>query len=536
MVVGVCFLVGLLNLLALPPALRLLSGYRSPITDARVTGAPGDPLTERVVLVVLSGMSTANLDAPGDPWRFVQLRRLAGEGAYGMARAVQPSGDAPTWAALLSGADPEVSGIVNMEEARPLPVPSLFDAARAAGRRGAVVTSRSAWRSRAPLARPDETVLTSSGTVAGTATTFLGRRSAELVVVLLDTGRTLSVRPEERWSRLDAEIAAIAGVLDPGRDTLLVTGDHGLLPDGSSGGNETRLVDTPFVVWGRGVAQAPIGRLAQRDVAPTIATLLGLAYSPYGGAPSLDALQLPLPARSRELVRLLEAKAQAQQVAPVRAAEARKLLVDARGRIAGGDWSGAAEAARQGLAALDAAPPVPAFWSSFWLWGVAVPLLLLGLGRLASRYRRPLRRLAIPFAGLAGYLLAWTLIFYVLAGKSLSLSAIYGDWNANLLAVGLWSALALAAVAAGIGLVCGRNGPQASAIELGLAAILVLASLGGFAGLYLVVAGLPNRELPNLTGWTALLLALAQGAGAGIGTPVAMLVAAAVGEVVGRGR
>ncbi len=87
-----------------------------------------------------------------------------------------------------------------------------------------------------------------------------------------------------------------------------------------------------------------------------------------------------------------------------------------------------------------------------------------------------------------------------------------------------------------MGLLCGRRGSQASAIELGLSAVLVLASLGGFAILYAVIAGLPGRELPNLSGWTAVLLVLAQGAGTGIGTPVAMVVAAAVGEIIGRGR
>src|SRR3954454_6372686 len=102
--------VGGIAALALGPAVAVLTEYHAPSPAQTPPSAPGKPRVPRVILVVLSGVSTADLAAPGDPWRFVQFRRRAAEGAFATAHAVQPTGDAPTWAALLTGAPPALSG------------------------------------------------------------------------------------------------------------------------------------------------------------------------------------------------------------------------------------------------------------------------------------------------------------------------------------------------------------------------------------------------------------------------------------------
>ncbi|HZB96877.1 MAG TPA: hypothetical protein VE268_13045, partial [Herpetosiphonaceae bacterium] len=204
MIAVLCLLAGLFSLLALPPAVRVLTDYHAPAVNKSMPAVNGQRLADRVVVVVLSGVSNADLDAPGDPWRFVQLRRRAGEGAYGTAQAVQPSGDAPTWAALISGAGAAVSGVVDRSSSRPLSVPTLFDLARRAGKRSAVVMSRVAWQGRAVIATPDRIMLAaSSSVVADQAVALLRGRSEELVMVLLDAGRVLGVAPGERWERVD---------------------------------------------------------------------------------------------------------------------------------------------------------------------------------------------------------------------------------------------------------------------------------------------------------------------------------------------
>ena len=87
-----------------------------------------------------------------------------------------------------------------------------------------------------------------------------------------------------------------------------------------------------------------------------------------------------------------------------------------------------------------------------------------------------------------------------------------------------------------MGIARAAAGASPAALATGWTAVLVLGSLAAFVLLFLLLAGVPDAELPNLTGWTALLLAIAQLAGVGLATPLAMLLAATVAEVVGRGR
>ena len=502
-----------------------------------VIGPPAEPLTERVVLVILSGVSNHDLDALGDPWRFVQLRRRAAEGAYGMVEGTQPSGDAPTWATLISGADPSATGVVDENEWRELPVPTIFELARQGGIRSTVIASRSAWQGRQAVARPDRVELASSATaVDQTVVDVLAERQEQLAVVLLDAGRAAGIPPAERWQRLDQQFAGIAALLDPRQDTLIVTSDHGLLPDGATGGGDRGLIDLPIVMWGRAVVPGSTRPAAQQDIAPTVAALLGLPYGGYVGRPLLETLDLTTERRARELIRLGAPRIQARLAAGDGAASASRLLDTAREAGEDGRWNDAETSANEALALLQRQPQPSRYWASSWLWGLGVPLLLLGLGRLVGRFRQELRRLFRPALGLAGYLLVWSAIFYLLAGKRLSLSAIYGDWRANLFEVGLWSALALAVVAVGVGLMEASRGAAGAASQFVSTTALTLGSLAGFAVLYILTAGLPGPELPNLTGWTALLLALAQAAGAGLATPATLLLVATVSEVIGRGR
>src|SRR6059058_4916643 len=83
--------------------------------------------------------------------------------------------------------------------------------------------------------------------------------------------------PEYRVAvaRADAAIGRIARTIDPRREALVVTSDHGHLDEGGHGGTEPAVVAIPVVVWGAGaVRRTHAGR--GRDVGPTIASLLGI--------------------------------------------------------------------------------------------------------------------------------------------------------------------------------------------------------------------------------------------------------------------
>ena len=89
--------------------------------------------------------------------------------------------------------------------------------------------------------------------------------------------RSGAASPEYRVAvaRADAAIGRIARTIDPRREALVVTSDHGHLDEGGHGGTEPAVVAIPVVVWGAGaVRRTHAGR--GRDVGPTIASLLGI--------------------------------------------------------------------------------------------------------------------------------------------------------------------------------------------------------------------------------------------------------------------
>src|SRR5207245_10149323 len=75
----------------------------------------------------------------------------------------------------------------------------------------------------------------------------------------------------------DAVLANIFARLDPDRDALVVTADHGHIDRGGHGGAEPSVVQIPIVLWGAGVRPDPVrGRAEAADGGPTIVALLGL--------------------------------------------------------------------------------------------------------------------------------------------------------------------------------------------------------------------------------------------------------------------
>lgn len=454
-------------------------------------------------------------------------------------RAVQPSGDAPTWVALLSGAAPDQSGVIDDTSRGPLPVPTLFEQATRANKRSAVVAGPAAWKARAELGRPDQIVTArSSATTATAAVDLLSTRSNPLVVVLLDAGRLQPGWPEQVADQVDAQIGAIAAALDPARDTLIVTGDHGVLSDGSDGGHESDLLDVPLVLWGHAVAPGVLGTVDQRDLAPTIAMLLGLPYSSTHGQPLLDPFDLGAQDRARETVAVLRARVETPPAFVVDEAvvEAKRHLQAAYSAIERSEWASAHAEAAQGLAALIPPPAGVRYVTSSWTWSTALPLLLLLLALLIGRFRRSLDFLVVPLSGLAAYLVLWVMVFFVLGGKSISLSAIYGDWNGNLTEIGLWSGLAFGVVSVGIAIARSGCDTISPIVQTGWSALLVLGCLGLIIVVYLAAVGIPNGRLPGLAGWAGLLIVLGQMIGVGFAAPVGMLLTATVDEVSSRGR
>ena len=92
---------------------------------------------------------------------------------------------------------------------------------------------------------------------------------------------------------VDARIGKIVSRLDLAQDAVVVVADHGHVPQGGHGGVEEDARLVPLVAAGAGIRRGARGSARLVDVAPTVATLLGLAVpAQIRGWPLFDALEL----------------------------------------------------------------------------------------------------------------------------------------------------------------------------------------------------------------------------------------------------
>jgi hypothetical protein len=222
----------------------------------------------RVVWVLVDGL---RLDASRE---MPVLNRLRAEGEDVSARAEFPTFSGPNFVAQASGIEPAASGVLSNSYPGEVALDSVFRRAKLAGLRTAVRVSDdqsgitqtyASWTDEAKVGEPDVDLPT-----------------ADLVFVHIGfvdwaahASGTLSDEYRADVARADDAIGRIAGSLDPTRDALVVTSDHGNLDHGGHGGTERDVTRIPIVVWGAGaVRRTQEGR--GRDVGPTIVSLLGL--------------------------------------------------------------------------------------------------------------------------------------------------------------------------------------------------------------------------------------------------------------------
>jgi phosphopentomutase/2,3-bisphosphoglycerate-independent phosphoglycerate mutase family metalloenzyme/type I phosphodiesterase/nucleotide pyrophosphatase len=232
------------------------------------------------------------------------LNRLRAEGNDVSARAEFPTYSGPNFVAQASGIEPAASGVRSNGYPLEVALDSVFRRARMAGLRTAAVTTDPEGGLGRPYASwVDETRIGDrlvSLPPAGMLLVHVGYpdRAAH-------AHGAASREYAAAAARADAAIDRIARTLDPGRDALVVTADHGNLAEGGHGGTEDVVMRIPIVVWGAGVV--PGGKrdgARARDVGPTIASLLGIGPLRHATGRSLldeDAAS----ARQRAAVRRL---------------------------------------------------------------------------------------------------------------------------------------------------------------------------------------------------------------------------------------
>ena len=295
------WLIRLLALLGLALASLLLgksawesvTGYQSEhVFHADLPG--GEPLTRRVVLVVLDGI---RVDVSRQMPFF---QELAQRGAAGTARAGMPSLSNPARAAMATGAGAEVHGVTNNGRYEPPRVDSIFSLAKAGGLPMAAAGSSfwvkafgahlgeaaSVHRKHPHGQAQADDLVDWQRRVCGEDVDFLRKYEAGLLVMGITAadsaghdfgGQSATYLRVAR--EVDSCLRLLVEALDDGETTFVVCSDHGHIDRrgrGGHGGSEEEVLQVPLVLAGRAIRQSNGWRAQQIDVAPTICALLGL--------------------------------------------------------------------------------------------------------------------------------------------------------------------------------------------------------------------------------------------------------------------
>jgi hypothetical protein len=291
-------------------------GYRSPLKGAPpATEYIHRPLTSQVVLVIIDGLRY------GTSLQMPYLNTLREEGAHGLLLSDPPSSALAAWTALVSGATPEISDAPLFDREhrwiQPIAVDHLFAALNRVGATTGIAGFH--WWERLVPADNLYTryFVNAEGAAADKqvidrATIFLTEFRPNLLLVQLRqtevAGRDHGgASPEYRQAALhcDEHLRQLAESMNLKHSALIVVSSYGHLDAGGNGGAEEVTLTTPFVMVGESVRAGDYGVVAQTDIAPTIAALLGTPVpSATQGNMQVDMLRMNVVDTAEKLVTL----------------------------------------------------------------------------------------------------------------------------------------------------------------------------------------------------------------------------------------
>jgi len=413
--------------------------YQTPYLTDLPRGNAAEPLARRVILVLVDGL---RLDASRNMPRLNELRQ---RGADLSVRVGQPSLSYPSWTVIVSGVWQEVSGVTTNWYEGEVRVDTIFKAARDAGM-PAVVVGGGGWKKlygshltefvKVPGPEdenaPPEAWAQMDSDSYRLSTQVLDDYPEGLILVYFGGTDELahmyggvSSQYLDEVQRVDGYIGLLAERLDPEKDVLIVTADHGHVDIGGHGGWEQSVLHVPLVMVGKAIRHGVYTERLQADIAPTIAALLGIAIPVHAqGRPLVEMLEASAEAKGRiglnaglQLVGFYDAYAQTLGVRPF----AGDVLTRYRERLARGE-EGAVSGMWEEITARAQAARAKRFWRERLLrlpiaLGIAlVPLLYLLL------FRRRLRQLLIPLGFALLYFVFYNALFFG-RGYTWSLSA-----------------------------------------------------------------------------------------------------------------
>ncbi len=275
--------------------------YKSPYVQPTIPSPqppPVRPLAARVVLIIVDGMRD-DITRTGMP----ALDRLRQYGTDATLLTEQPSLSYPNWTTILTGAPQTITGVTtNWWEGR-VPVPTVMDSAREAGKRVAVVgpTDFADLYGIKPGVSvklrdwPEDGYL--SKTLVDDALRIVREQDPQFVVLHLpdldeaghDFGGT-SAQYRAVAAKIDADLGRLVATLQDEQTAFVVVADHGHIASGGHGGWEPEVNRVPFIVAGAGarLSGQTTGTLDQ--VSPTVALLGGFMPPAFSAGATLRAV------------------------------------------------------------------------------------------------------------------------------------------------------------------------------------------------------------------------------------------------------
>lgn len=264
--------------------LGALRSYRGLYANVASLPEKNSPLTEQVVLVIISGLGEDDLE------HMPVLQSLGQQGSYFSVKSVLPSLAQPTWTALLTGASPEIAGghllADQGDEMLPLRRDHIIAGAQRAGLQTALA-AHAGWERLLAQTPFDPFFITSEKGDAGDREVL----QAALRMVsepgrgfcLIHFGQVREVMRQtatdedilEAIRRVDAYLGEISAGLTLSRTCLIVTSDYTRPEHEGYGWHD--LGQVPLVLVGKGIALGRHASATQTCVAPTIAALLGIS-------------------------------------------------------------------------------------------------------------------------------------------------------------------------------------------------------------------------------------------------------------------
>ncbi len=264
------------------PRLSNHRGYQLIAVDDRVSEAAAAAYApvrpRRVFLVLVDGLRADVAATLGS------VQKLRAAGVCRRTHVSLPTVSRPVYALVSTGVEQDRSGARNNDESSPLAAESIWQVARAAGRRVAGVSVLTWWRELWPDGFDRYEKLAPEDDLFARA----ARADEDLVLVhpayVDEAGHEhggASRQYHEAAVRADRELGELLAQVDFSRDVVLVTADHGHSDAGGHGGDAPEVATTLTCYAGPGVVRregGPLVDMQERSIGPLVAVLAGLRF------------------------------------------------------------------------------------------------------------------------------------------------------------------------------------------------------------------------------------------------------------------